>query len=93
MALDKKPIATKGRHLCCPHPSRGPHLPGVVWHTDGKKGSPSPTKAKCQASQTEEKNRATSPKKVKITDFLKIEKNITLELKKKDTELSPMVVQ
>ncbi|KAL5647286.1 hypothetical protein ACJX0J_041641, partial [Zea mays] len=29
MALDKKPIATKGRHLCCPHPSRGPHLPGA----------------------------------------------------------------
>jgi hypothetical protein len=29
MALDKKPIATKGHHLCCPHPSRGPHLPGA----------------------------------------------------------------
>jgi len=41
---------------------------GVVSHTDGKKGSPAPTKAKGQASQQEEKKRATSPKKAKTTD-------------------------
>ncbi|ONM09658.1 hypothetical protein ZEAMMB73_Zm00001d034157 [Zea mays] len=38
MALDKKPIATKGHHLCCPHPSRGPHLPDSVatkWSISG----------------------------------------------------------
>lgn len=67
---------------------------GVVGlgHTDGKKGSPSPTKAKGQASQSEEKKRAASPKKAKTTDSPKTEKNITLELKKKGSEFDPMAV-
>lgn len=64
---------------------------GVVLQTDGKKRSPSPTKAKGQASQPEEKKRPASPKKAKTTDPQKSEeKNTTLELKKKGSEFDPL---
>nr|CAB3499337.1 unnamed protein product [Digitaria exilis] len=63
----------------------------AVLQTDGKKKrSPSPTKAKGQASQPEEKQEPASLK-AKPTDPPKsVEKNTTLELKKKGSEFDPM---
>ncbi|KAF8722509.1 hypothetical protein HU200_022336 [Digitaria exilis] len=78
-----------------PSPKRSKTLAAksdAVLQTDGKKKrSPSPTKAKGQASQPEEKQEPASLKKAKPTDSSKsVEKNTTLELKKKGSEFDPM---
>ncbi|XP_062200846.1 DNA ligase 1-like isoform X2 [Phragmites australis] len=90
-AKEKSPSPKRSETLAAKSDAK-PSDEGVVSESnEKKKRSPSPTKAKGQASQPEEKKRPSSPKKAKTLDAPMCEgKNTTLELKKKGSEFDPM---
>ncbi|KAL6883745.1 hypothetical protein ACP4OV_011159 [Aristida adscensionis] len=92
-AKEKSPSPKKSKTLAAKSDAK-PSEEGAVPESDEKqkkKRSPSPTKAKGQASEPKDKKQPSSPKKAKIADTAKSEeKNTTLELKKKGSEFDPM---